>query len=490
MTVIDLRDRSWRARTSGATTDTQEATSRLGATPARGRILEAGWRAIGLDAVASGLAAAACALLVPTLTVQMLVGLLLAWPVALCSARAYASRPRDRARARLRPVLSAVVRVLAVLAVVSAVIGVSMTPMVLTTVALGVATALARFAFDRGSVARTTVRGPMAVVARGSAGDLARLIAQLPADGRGPFRLVGLQVLDGEPVDDELVCDLLVLGPQDTPVDVALEAGADGVLFVGTQHESSDEMRRAVWQLEDAGLGALMIPIMAPLATPSIQTIGATGLPLLSYDSRDLGSEIGFSKVVVDKLIALAGLIALAPVMLGIAVMVKLTSRGPILFRQARVGRGGTEFEMLKFRTMYEDAEARRAELEALNEHEGGTLFKIRDDPRITSVGHVLRKYSLDELPQLINVLRGEMSLVGPRPPLPDEVRHYTQDAHRRFRVRPGLTGLWQVSGRSDLDPVESARLDTHYVEHWSIGMDLTILARTPKVVVTGEGAY
>ena len=145
---------------------------------------------------------------------------------------------------------------------------------------------------------------------------------------------------------------------------------------------------------------------------------------------------------------------------------------------------------MLKFRTMYLDAEVRRAELESLNVHDAGTLFKIKDDPRITPVGRFMRKFSLDELPQLLNILRGEMSLVGPRPPLPDEVAEYTVDAHRRFRVRPGLTGLWQVSGRSDLDPEESARLDTHYVEQWSIGMDAKILARTPGAVISGRGAY
>lgn len=145
---------------------------------------------------------------------------------------------------------------------------------------------------------------------------------------------------------------------------------------------------------------------------------------------------------------------------------------------------------MIKFRTMYRDAEERRAALEAQNEHDSAVLFKVKDDPRITRVGYWLRKFSLDELPQLVNVLKGDMSLVGPRPPLPSEVANYQLDAHRRFRVRPGLTGLWQVSGRSDLDPQRSVHLDTHYVEQWSPAMDAKILARTPLVVLSGKGAY
>lgn len=492
MTVIDLRDRSWRVR--GAAKDAPrrapEELGYVGRADAGGRGIEAGWRAIGLDAAGSGLAAIACGLWVPGLTVGMLIGLLLAWPIALSSSRAYASSVRDQAGSRVRRVLAASVRLLAVVAVLAAFVGVSLAPLVTTTMALTLVTVAGRLLLLRGTPTAGSTRHPYSVVIRGSAQDVTRLLALVGSDSAVPFTIVGVQVVDGGQLPPEMEGKYRVLPADDAPVDAALECGAAGVVFVGMHGDPSEAVRRSIWQLEGAGLRAQMMPILAPLATPSVESAGRTGLPLLSYDCRDLGSEVGFSKVVVDKLVALAGILALAPVLVVIGASVKLTSRGPILFRQVRVGRSGSQFQMLKFRTMYQDAEARRAELVALNEHEGGTLFKIRNDPRVTTVGRVLRKYSLDELPQLINVVRGEMSLVGPRPPLPDEVRHYAPDSHRRFRVRPGLTGLWQVSGRSDLDPVESARLDTHYVEHWSIGMDLTILARTPKVVVTGEGAY
>ena len=164
-------------------------------------------------------------------------------------------------------------------------------------------------------------------------------------------------------------------------------------------------------------------------------------------------------------------------------------SPGPALYRQRRIGEAGQPFTMLKFRTMEVDADARRESLET--EHDGNeTLFKLRRDPRVTRVGAVLRRYSLDELPQLVNVVRGEMSLVGPRPPLPSEVDSYESDAVRRLRVRPGMTGLWQVSGRSDLSWVDSLRLDLWYVDNWSLALDAQILLRTAGAVLRGRGAY
>jgi lipopolysaccharide/colanic/teichoic acid biosynthesis glycosyltransferase len=176
--------------------------------------------------------------------------------------------------------------------------------------------------------------------------------------------------------------------------------------------------------------------------------------------------------------------------MLLIALIVRLDSPGPALFRQQRAGRYGDHFTMLKFRTMRPDADALRAELAHLNSNSDGLLFKVKGDPRITRVGSFLRRSSLDELPQLINVVKGHMSLVGPRPPLPEEVEEYTPDIKRRLLVKPGLTGLWQVSGRSDLPWDEAVRLDLGYVDNWSMSLDLTILARTGSAVVRGTGAY
>ena len=171
--------------------------------------------------------------------------------------------------------------------------------------------------------------------------------------------------------------------------------------------------------------------------------------------------------------------------------MVKFTSPGAVFFRQDRVGLGGEHFDMLKFRSMYVDAEDRLAELQHEARDRGNdVMFKMKDDPRVTTVGRFLRRFSLDELPQLFNVLRGTMSLVGPRPPLDREVRQYSQSVHRRFLVKPGITGLWQVSGRSDLDWDETVRLDLFYVENWTLTGDLLILLKTVKAVLGSDGAY
>lgn len=196
----------------------------------------------------------------------------------------------------------------------------------------------------------------------------------------------------------------------------------------------------------------------------------------------------GRAYTVLNAVVALLLILLLAPVMLAVAIAVKLDG-GPVLFRQSRVGKHGTEFGMLKFRSMVVDAEARLTALAARDEG-AGPLFKVYDDPRVTRVGVVLRRYSLDELPQLFNVVTGAMHLVGPRPALRREVAAYCPLAARRLAVKPGLTGLWQVSGRSDLPWNESIRLDAEYVERWSPMLDLSILARTAGAVARGGGAY
>jgi exopolysaccharide biosynthesis polyprenyl glycosylphosphotransferase len=182
-------------------------------------------------------------------------------------------------------------------------------------------------------------------------------------------------------------------------------------------------------------------------------------------------------------------LLILSPLFLVIALFVKLDDRGPALFSQERVGRNGETFRMYKFRSMVVDAEARLAKLQAKSDG-NGLLFKMKNDPRVTRIGHILRKYSLDELPQLFNVFLGDMSLVGPRPPLPAEVEGYENHVHRRLYIKPGLTGMWQVNGRSDLSWEESVRLDLYYVENWSLTGDLVIMWRTVKVLTHPVGAY
>jgi exopolysaccharide biosynthesis polyprenyl glycosylphosphotransferase len=196
------------------------------------------------------------------------------------------------------------------------------------------------------------------------------------------------------------------------------------------------------------------------------------------------------AKAVIDRVVALVGLLVLLPLLLGIAVAVRCSSRGPVLFRQTRVGRHGRTFSIVKFRSMYDGAERRLGELLASNDSAGGVLFKMREDPRVTPVGRFLRRLSFDELPQLLNVLTGSMSLVGPRPPLPAEVARHGESARRRQLVKPGITGLWQVSGRSNLSWEDSIQLDLQYVESWSLALDTAVLLKTVPAVLRAEGAY
>jgi exopolysaccharide biosynthesis polyprenyl glycosylphosphotransferase len=248
-------------------------------------------------------------------------------------------------------------------------------------------------------------------------------------------------------------------------------------------------LRKLSWALEQRGVELIVSPGIVEVAGPRISIRPVAGLSLLHLERPSVSGGPHLLKTIFDRVVGCLILLAISPLLLVTAVMVKLTSRGPVLFKQTRVGRGGEEFKMLKFRTMVVDAEARKAELVALNEG-NGILFKLRDDPRVTKVGRYLRRFSIDELPQLVNVLRGDMSLVGPRPPLPAEVAQYAIDDARRMLVKPGLTGLWQVSGRSDLTWEESMRLDLRYADNWSIALDLLILWKTARAVLGSDGAY
>lgn len=324
------------------------------------------------------------------------------------------------------------------------------------------------------------------VLVRGPATEIGHYVQMVAHDPAPAFDVLAVQQTDHGPLED--VGTAAMVTSLADPVTAAVNHGVAAIVLVGPTNMPSDVLRRTIWAGEQQGIDTLMLPIVEPVAHPQIAATQSGGPVSMVF--RGPNRQLFGIKRLLDLVLAGLGLLILLPVMVGIGVVIRGTSSGPVLFRQARVGRDGQEFTMLKFRTMVEDAEDRRAELEVLNEHKGGTLFKVRDDPRITPIGRILRKCSADELPQLINVLRGEMSLVGPRPPLPEEVANYPADQRRRFAVNPGITGLWQVSGRSDLDPLRSARLDTQYVENWSFGLDLRILVKTVKVVVLGSGAY
>jgi exopolysaccharide biosynthesis polyprenyl glycosylphosphotransferase len=246
-------------------------------------------------------------------------------------------------------------------------------------------------------------------------------------------------------------------------------------------------LRRLAWRLEKTHTELVVAPALMEVAGPRTTIRPAAGLPLLHVEHPQLAGARQLVKNVFDRVVAGLLLVLIAPLLLGLALAVRVSSPGPALFRQTRVGRDGRLFTIVKFRTMRQDAERMKVELVS---DADGVLFKVRDDPRVTALGALMRRHSLDELPQLINVLFGHMSLVGPRPPLPEEVAQYGDDVRRRLLVRPGLTGLWQVSGRSDLSWEESVRLDLRYVENWSLMLDLQILWKTWSAVARGQGAY
>jgi exopolysaccharide biosynthesis polyprenyl glycosylphosphotransferase len=248
-------------------------------------------------------------------------------------------------------------------------------------------------------------------------------------------------------------------------------------------------LRRLAWRLERDEVDLIVASALVDVAGDRTTIRPVDGLPMLHVEHPRLGGAARVVKEIVDRVGAASLIVLMSPLLLTLAVCIRRESPGPVLFRQVRVGRDGQQFLMYKFRSMRLDAEARLAEIQHLNEYDG-VLFKVRNDPRVTPVGRWLRRLSLDELPQLFNVLRGHMSLVGPRPPLPEEVAAYPDDVRRRLAVKPGMTGLWQVSGRSDLPWEEAVRLDLRYVENWSLSLDLVIMMRTVSAVTRSSGAY
>lgn len=280
-----------------------------------------------------------------------------------------------------------------------------------------------------------------------------------------------------------------VLGDSDHVVEVLSEVKADTVAVTAWSDVSQNDLRRLSWDLEGSGVTLLVAPRLTDISGPRIHIRPVAGLPLLNVEEPEFSGVRRIVKGGLDRFLALLAIVLLAPVLLGISIAVAFSSRGPVLFRQVRVGRHGRPFVIHKFRSMYVDAEARQAEIEHLNESDG-TLFKVREDPRVTPIGRYLRRFSLDELPQFFDVLFGRMSLVGPRPPLPTEVDRYASLVRRRLVVKPGITGLWQVSGRSDLTWDESVRLDLLYVENWSLALDIAIMLKTVLAVLRRRGAY
>jgi exopolysaccharide biosynthesis polyprenyl glycosylphosphotransferase len=319
----------------------------------------------------------------------------------------------------------------------------------------------------------------------GDATSVHNVISDLRGATYRGYRVVGVclpSIADRPPQDGAPTLGALADIPQ-----VAYDHRIDVVIVSGSELAGS-ALRRLSWALGRMSVDLVVVPGLVEVLGPRLQIRPTAGLSLLEVETSPPRRRL-LAKAVLDRALGATMLLVASPVILAAAVAVRATSPGPAFFRQQRIGVDGRTFTLWKLRSMYTDAEARRAALLASSDRDG-VMFKMHRDPRITPVGRVLRRYSVDELPQLWNVVRGDMSLVGPRPPLPQEVDEYHDAVYRRLRVRPGLTGLWQVSGRADLSWDESVRLDLRYVDNWSVAMDLLILWKTGRAVLGGSGAY
>ncbi|WP_291038599.1 sugar transferase [Herbiconiux sp.] len=336
------------------------------------------------------------------------------------------------------------------------------------------------------------VRGEFSslVLLVGSRSSVLHISTELARQPEAGYRVVGVCVPPPRPHDPPLE-DLLVLGDLDSARSALDQVGADTVVITSADDLPPQRVRELSWSLQPGRQHLVMAPSLIDIAGPRLHTRPVAGLPLIHVETPRYGGWKQFSKRLFDTVGSAALLILLSPAFLAIVLAVRLSSKGPIFYRQERIGRHGDPFKMLKFRSMRVGADAELAALLAAQGTSDKPLFKVVDDPRVTRIGSVLRKYSIDEIPQLWNVLRGDMSLVGPRPQREGEVKLYDNAAKRRLIVQPGMTGLWQVSGRSSLSWDDAIRLDLYYVENWSLTGDIVILWRTVRAVVApGKDAF
>lgn len=327
---------------------------------------------------------------------------------------------------------------------------------------------------------RETVRSPLLIVgSNDEAAHIAKAIEKAPFLGFSVVGAIGRKVTAGA-ID--------VLGSIHEANRVISQYGIESAIIIPSA-VGSRSVPRLLRIFDERGVDAYISPSLIDITASRVKVLPVAGVPLVNINSVDF-SGIKFSiKRIFDLIVAGLLLIFISPLLAAIALAIKRNSNGPVLFRQQRIGRDGCEFEMYKFRTMVVDAEKRIAEIAHLNEADG-PLFKIKMDPRITGVGAILRRFSLDELPQLFNVIKGEMSLVGPRPALPREVERYDQWELKRLKALPGMTGFWQVSGRSNTTFSEMIKMDIYYIDNWSLAFDCRVLAKTARAVLSADGAY
>jgi exopolysaccharide biosynthesis polyprenyl glycosylphosphotransferase len=334
---------------------------------------------------------------------------------------------------------------------------------------------------------RAAGRCLLSVVAVGHEAAVADLVMELGRDRYHGLTVVGACV--AHPSECDEVAGVPVYGDLDD-VTAAVDAfSADTVAVLACPEMDGIRLRSLAWELEKTGTDLCVSPALLDVAGPRTTIRPTAGLTLLHVDHPQLSGARLVLKGLFDRCFAAVALILLCPLLSLLCLTIWLHDGGPAFFTQIRVGKDGRVFKIYKFRTMVVDAEQRRSQLLTSNDTDG-VLFKLRKDPRVTAVGAHLRRWSIDELPQLLNVLLGQMSMVGPRPALPDEAARYAEHVRRRLVVKPGLTGLWQVNGRSDLSWEESVRLDLRYVENWSFALDLQIVWKTISALLRGSGAY
>ena len=415
---------------------------------------------------------------------------LLGWLLALQIGGSYQIRRNATGAREFQNVLGASARLVGVLSLIAFLAHVAVfRAFILVVIPVGAALIVVdrylvrRFVYHRRAEGRWT----SSILAVGTAESVRHLIETTHRGQQAGLRVIGACVEDAV-VGDELAPGVRVLGAVATAAECAEQIDADVVAVAGAGI-GPRRIRELGWALEGAGREMVLAPGLTDVAGPRLHITPVEGLPLMWVDRPQFSGSALLLKRCVDLALSALLLLIAAPVLIVIAVIVRLTSAGPALYRSTRIGANGKLITVYKFRSMYVGADRQKNRLLAQNEGDG-VLFKMRRDPRVTPVGRILRKFSLDEVPQLFNVLGGSMSLVGPRPPLPDEVERYDPHVRRRLLVKPGLTGLWQVSGRSDLPWEESVRLDLYYVENWSIGLDLLIILRTVWAVIRCRGAY
>jgi exopolysaccharide biosynthesis polyprenyl glycosylphosphotransferase len=413
------------------------------------------------------------------------------WIAALAIARAYEARYIGTGAEEFKRVGSASLRLMAVIAVISFTFKLELARGYVA-IALPVGTVLLlvgrygnrRLLHNRRNHGHYLRR----VIAVGGVDGIRELADQLQAEPYVGYTIVGACL--PTPSESFALPDIPVMGSLSQVMAAVAEVDADTVA-VGIGPGMSPEVLRSLsWELEGTGIALVVAPGLLDVAGPRISVKPVAGLPLLHVDEPELSGLRQATKATVEWLFAFLACVVTLPVIAILMLAVRLDSDGPALFTQTRVGKNGREFTVYKMRTMRNDAESLLESLREHNEAADGLLFKMKDDPRITLVGGFLRKWSLDELPQLWNVVRGDMALVGPRPPLPTEVAQYGPEVARRLLVRPGITGLWQVSGRSNLCWDDSVRLDLYYVENWSLALDAMIVWKTFFAIFRKEGAY